>query len=152
MDFGGAYSSGSVQDSHLIPFSSRSRSDWESRNQNSGKDKKNLCPYKKRIKKQIHGRIALDWRTCFRIVYLHGTARLLVMPVEVAIPTAGNDPIWRDGILSMILYSMKLLILFAGLSGVWSDNTSDLTMCSVPCLYFWKCSEAMCDLYASWLA
>ena len=41
-------------------------------------------------------------------------------------------------------YWMKLLIWFAGLSGVWSDNTNDLTICSVPCLYFLKCSEAIC--------
>lgn len=36
--------------------------------------------------------------------------------------------------------------MLAGLSGVWSDNTSDLTMCSVPCLNFWKCSEAISSL------
>ena len=47
---------------------------------------------------------------------------------------------------------MKLLIRFAGVSGVWSDNTNDLTMCSVPCLYFWKCSEAICFSYDSQLA
>lgn len=29
------------------------------------------------------------------------------------------------------------------LSGVWSDSTSDLTM-QRPCLYLWKCSDAMC--------
>ena len=49
---------------------------------------------------------------------------------------------WRE------YYSIKLLIRLAGLSGVWSDNTNDLTMCSVPCLYFRKCAEAMCLSYA----
>ena len=33
-------------------------------------------------------------------------------------------------------YSIKLLIRLAGLSGVWSVSSNDLTMCSVPCLYF----------------
>ena len=34
---------------------------------------------------------------------------------------------------SRSIYCMKLLSLLAGLSGVWSDKTNDLTMCNVPC-------------------
>lgn len=42
-----------------------------------------------------------------------------------------------------IHFFIKFSITFAGLRGVWSDRTSDLTMCSVPYLYFWKCFEAI---------
>ena len=42
-----------------------------------------------------------------------------------------KEPMTADGIIRL----SKLLSLLAGLSGVWSDNINDLTMCSVSSLY-----------------